>query len=130
MRHALQLLLGVFDALRDIAGEFLEQIGESVLLRAGLARGSLVFCVGGDAAVWVEALDGSLGLVENTATLLDQGPDFPDKSLLVTLVLGRTLCCLDFLVWVSCADDVATIALRTKLTSVIILQMGRMLSKH
>lgn len=97
MRHALQLLLGVFDALRDVAGEFLEQIGESILLRAGFARGSLVLCVGGDAAVWVEALDGSLGLVEDTTTLLNQGADFPDKSLLVTLVFGRTLCCIDFL---------------------------------
>jgi hypothetical protein len=130
MRHALQLLLSVFDTLGDVAGEFLEQICESVLLRAGLARGSLVLCVGGDAAVWVQTLDGSLGLVENTTTLFDQGPDFPDKRLLVTLIFGGALCCIDFLVWVSGADNNKMIALNTKLTSVIILQMGRMLSKH
>lgn len=131
MRHALQLLLGVLDTLGDVAGEFLEQICESVLLRASLARGSLVLCVGGDPAVGVQTLDGPLGLAEDTTTLFDQGPDFPDKRLLVALFFGGALCCLNFLVCVSDADDIKMAAPDTRrLTSVIILQMGRMLSKH
>ncbi|SPQ23919.1 ec587532-d39a-4e19-8b3d-fdddee54700c [Thermothielavioides terrestris] len=98
VRHVLELALGIVDALRHVAREVLEHVGEVVLLRAGLARGRLVLGVGRDPALRVEALDDALGFVEDPPALLDQRPDLPDELLLVALICGRALGLVDFLV--------------------------------
>lgn len=97
VRHVLELLLAILDALRDVAGEVLEDVGEVVLLGRRLARRRLVLGVGRDAAVGVEALNDALGLLEDAAALLDEGLHLADEGLLVPLVLGRALGLVDFL---------------------------------
>lgn len=97
MRHVLELALGVLDALRHVAGEILEHVGETVLLGRGLARCRLVLGVGCDAALRVETLDDALGLVEDAAAFFDQRLDLLDQRLLVALFLGGALGLVDFL---------------------------------
>ena len=78
-------------------------------------------------AIRVQALDDSFGLVENPTPFFDQRADFTDEGFLVALVLGRPFGFVDFLITVS----TETSALHgRRLASVIILQMGRMLSRH
>ena len=103
MRHVLQLSLGVFDALRHIAGEVLQEVRQAVLLRGSLACHCLVFGIGRDMAVGVQALDGPLGFVEDPASFFDQRTDFADKRFFVALIFRGPLGFVDFLGLCQCA---------------------------
>jgi hypothetical protein len=97
VRHVLELALGVVDALRHVAGQVFEDVGKVIFLGSGLARGRLVFGVGRDAAVRVQALDDALGFVEDAPPFFDQRADLLDELLLVPLFFGCALGLVDFL---------------------------------
>ncbi|TLD10436.1 hypothetical protein PgNI_05932 [Pyricularia grisea] len=97
VRHALELLLGIVDALGDGAGQLLEVVSQVILLRSGLTAGCLVLGVGLNTSIRVESTNAAVGLGKDLATLLDQRPDIPDKSFLVKLILGSALSLLNFL---------------------------------
>ena len=100
MWHVLQLPLCVFDALRHIASEVLQEVGQAVFLRGSLACYCLVFGIGSDMPVRVQALDDPLGLVEDPASFFDEGANFAYQRFLVALIFGSPLSLVDFL---SCA---------------------------
>lgn len=102
VRHALELLLGIVDALGDGAGQLLEVVSQVILLRSGLTAGCLVLGVGLNTSIRVESTNAAVGLGKDLATLLDQRPDIPDKSFLVKLILGSALSLLNFLLLSNC----------------------------
>lgn len=71
VRHTLKFLLGIVDALGDGTGQLLEVVSQVVLLGSSFTACGLVFGVGLDASVRVEATDAAVGLREDLATLLD-----------------------------------------------------------
>lgn len=99
MRHVFKLSLGVLDALGNVTSEVFEDLSQMVLLRSGLARSSLVFGVGCDAAIGIETFDDTFGLGEDTTAFLDQRLDFPDERLFVPLILGSAFGFVDFLLF-------------------------------
>lgn len=99
MWHVLELALGIVDALRHVASEILEHVGEVVLLGSGLACRRLVLGIGRDPTIRIQTLDDALGFGEDAAALFDQRPDLPDELFLVALIFGRALGFVDFLVW-------------------------------
>jgi len=106
MWHVLQFSFGFVDTLRDIAGEVLKEIRQAVFLRGSLARSGLMFGIGSDMAVRVQALDDSFGFVEDPSSFFNKRTNFADKRFLVALVLGGTLGLVNFLACVSALDDI------------------------
>ena len=85
--HVVELLLCVLDGLYDRGCEFLERVGEGVLLRRCFTGGGPRLCVGGDVSVWVESPDGTVAFLQDAATFLDHGLDIFDEFFFVKLVL-------------------------------------------
>lgn len=97
MRHIRDLLLRVVDGRDDRGGEFLEVVGELVFLGGGFAGLLAALCLGGDAAVGVEAAEGAVAVVEEARAFFDEGLDVVDEFFFVELVAGGAVGLFDVL---------------------------------
>merc|ERR1711981_1385583 len=91
MGHTLELALGVVDGRSNASGELLEQLGEMSFLGSGFTTSNLLLRVLLDTAIRIKTSNGTVGLGQDLATLLNQRSDLSNKLLLLNLGLGRNI---------------------------------------
>ena len=101
MRHVRNAFLGIVDGLDDCGCEFFEVVRETIFLRRCFTVCGAGFGVAGDAAIRVEAADGAVAFLKDTATFFDQGLDVLDKLFFVKLLFGSAVGFFDVLLNVS-----------------------------
>lgn len=86
MRHARNLLFGPVNSCRNIGAQLLDLLGETVLLRGGLAGVGLGFRVALDASIRIEGADSAVTILEDVTALFEEGLDGVNKFLLVAVI--------------------------------------------
>jgi hypothetical protein len=97
VRHVGDLLLRVVDGSDNRRSELLQTVGKLVLLRSGLTSLLAALGLSSDAAIGVETTERAVALVQDAATLLDEGLDVVDQLILVELVARCAIGLLDVL---------------------------------
>lgn len=124
MRQVLESLLGIVDTFDNSTGEFLEEVGKSILLRRSLTSLGAGFGFSGDVTIRVKGAKGPIAFFKNAAGLFDERSDFVNEGLFVAFLLRSAFTSFDRLSdYISLEANPSRVS-RIKLTSLICLQIG------